>query len=149
MKKVRTFLLTIIAMVGFSIAVTSATMTHADAAVMASKTNRVVSMSRQFIGTRYIWGGTTPRGFDCSGYVQFLYRRAGINLPRTSQQQARVVKRINVRDARPGDLVFWQSRSNVYHVGISLGNGNFISALRPGMGVQINRMSRPTFAGRL
>lgn len=152
MKKLRAIILTVITVFGFGVASLSATSTSASAAVNNSaKYATAANLSKRFIGTRYVWGGTTPCGFDCSGFVQYVFRTfAGVNLPRTSQQQVRAVQRISVRQAKAGDLVFWQSRNgNVYHVGISLGNGNFISALNPRVGLKINSMYQPSFAGRV
>lgn len=152
MKKLRAVLLTFITVFGFGVATMTTAQTSAHAANLgASKYANAAYQSKRFVGTRYIWGGTTPRGFDCSGFVQYVYRTyGGVNLPRTSQAQARVVKRISVRNAKAGDLLFWQSRNgNVFHVGISLGNGNFISALNPRVGLKINNMYQPTFAGRV
>lgn len=156
MKKLRKTLLTVATIFSIGATTTVATIAGsqqtADAAyyTKGAKFPAAANYSRRFVGTRYIWGGTTPRGFDCSGFVQYVFRNSvHVNLPRTSQQQANSVRRISVREAKPGDLLFWQSRGNVYHVAISLGNGNYISALRPGLGVQINRMSQPAFAGRV
>lgn len=165
MNKLRAILLTVITIFGFGVSTVNTAQISTEAAVrrqvryvkkpvnrLANKNyTNVAYASKRFIGTRYIWGGTTPRGFDCSGFVQYLYRTYGkVNLPRTSQAQARAVQRIKVRDAKAGDLLFWQSRNgNIFHVGISLGNGNFISALNPRMGIKINNMYQPTFAGRI
>ena len=96
----------------------------------------VVPVARQFVGvTPYLWGGTTPAGFDCSGLVQYVYREAyGINLPRTSRQQfhAGVFIPLSHRHLmRPGDLVFFSSTGrpeNIHHVGIYIGNNRIIHA---------------------
>lgn len=88
----------------------------------------IVNIARQYTGIPYRWGGTTTAGFDCSGFTQFVYRKAGKNLPRTASQQQRAVKRVYT--PRPGDLVF--SGFPAYHVSIYAGNGKIISASRPG-----------------
>lgn len=152
MKKLRAIVLTVITVFGFGVTTLTASQNNTYAAVNpVSKYANTAFKSKRFIGTRYVWGGTTPRGFDCSGFVQYVYRTyAHVNLPRTSQAQAKAVQRIKVRDAKAGDLVFWQSSNgNVFHVGISLGNGNFISALNPRVGLKVNNMYQPTFAGRI
>lgn len=80
----------------------------------------LVSYSKRFLGTRYRLGGTTPRAFDCSGFVGYVYRNFGINLDRTSRQQYLQGNRVGVGELQPGDLLFFSSRSagrgNVGHV---------------------------------
>ena len=95
-----------------------------------------IPVARRFVGvTPYLWGGTTPAGFDCSGLVQHVYREAyGINLPRTSRQQFHAGVFIPPNHSnlmRPGDLVFFSSTGrpeNIYHVGIFVGNNRMIHA---------------------
>jgi len=94
---------------------------------------RVLHEAARLSGRPYAHGGTTPRGFDCSGYVGYVYRRAGIALPRTSHQIAARAQRISRRAAMPGDLVFFYSTSGrVYHVGIYAGGGRIWHSPRPG-----------------
>jgi cell wall-associated NlpC family hydrolase len=113
----------------------------------------VTSYAKQFIGTPYVWGGSTPAGFDCSGLVSYAYRNAlGIYLPRTAAGQASVTTRIPVTSAQPGDLLFWSNASGrVYHVALSLGNGQYIHAPQPGQTVTIASTGywAPSFAGRV
>ncbi|CAH0418919.1 C40 family peptidase [Periweissella ghanensis] len=153
MKKLRTLFLTIAVILGVSVTTMATTHTTTHASQFnntQSKYAGVANYARRFVGTRYVWGGTTPRGFDCSGFVQYVFRNgAGKNLPRTAAQMSLVVRPINVRDAKAGDLLFWGGRGRAYHVAISLGNGNFINAVNPRVGVNVNHMGAPTFAGRL
>lgn len=88
----------------------------------------VVSIASSLSGISYVWGGTTPRGFDCSGYTRYVYRKAGISLPRTAAQQQRATKRVS--NPRPGDLVFFGRPA--HHVGIYAGNGKMYDAPRRG-----------------
>ncbi|MCH4249516.1 MAG: C40 family peptidase [Microbacteriaceae bacterium] len=81
----------------------------------------------------YDWGGTTLSGFDCSGFVQYVFSLNGIRLPRTSQAQTVAGTQISVSQARAGDLVSWG-----YHIGIYLGNGQMVDAPRPGKTVGIH-----------
>jgi len=115
----------------------------------------VVTVARRFVGvTPYLWGGTTPAGFDCSGLVQFAYREAyGINLPRTSRQQfhAGVFIPPNRSDLmRPGDLVFFSRTGrpeNIHHVGIFVGNNRMIHAPSSGRFVSEQTIWRSDFIG--
>lgn len=103
----------------------------------------LLGFARKFLGVPYVWGGTSPNGFDCSGFTQYVYRQFGVNLPRISADQARAGKRIGLGDLKPGDMVAWDnsSRNNgADHIAIYLGNGLIIEAPRPGRSVQITRL---------
>ncbi len=95
--------------------------------------------ARNFIGDRYVWGGTTPAGFDCSGLTQYVYHHFGRHLPRTADQQFHALRRESRIQARPGDLVFFHKTSNpassVYHVGIDEGGSNMVAAANSRKGV--------------
>jgi cell wall-associated NlpC family hydrolase len=94
-------------------------------------------------GVPYVWGGTTPRGFDCSGLTQWSYRRAGRSLPRTSSAQSQVGTPVSRADLRPGDLVFFYTP--VSHVAIYVGNGQVVQASEPGQPVKISPISHMPF----
>ncbi len=83
-------------------------------------------------GRPYRYGGTTPRGFDCSGYTGYVYKKAGKKLPRTSRAQYSATKHISRAAAKPGDLVFFKSGGSVYHVGIYAGGNTLWHSSRPG-----------------
>jgi peptidoglycan DL-endopeptidase LytE len=100
---------------------------------------RVVSYAKRFLGSPYAYGGSTPRGFDCSGFVRFVYAHFGVTLPHSSYAQFSDGRRIRRGSLSPGDLVFFDS---VGHVGIYIGNGRFIHAPHSGTRVRIE-----TFAG--
>ena len=90
---------------------------------------RIVQSSMQYIGVPYVFGGTTPSGFDCSGYVRYVFAQAGISLPRMADEQYYFGKPISTTDLRAGDLVFFSTYTyGPSHVGIYLGDGNFINA---------------------
>ena len=94
------------------------------------KTSQILSTAKEFLGVPYIWGGTTPAGFDCSGFTRYVFARQGITLPRVSVDQYGVGTSVAFNNLIPGDLVFFKLTSGkiVSHVGIYIGNGKFISA---------------------
>jgi peptidoglycan DL-endopeptidase CwlO len=94
-------------------------------------------------GVRYVWGGTSPSGFDCSGLMQWAYRHAGVTLPRSSSAQSSVGHPVSKADLRPGDLVFFYSP--VSHVGMYVGNGMVVHAPEPGQSVKLSPMSHMPF----
>lgn len=112
--------------------------------VKASKTDKVLAIAKAQVGVKYRSGGTSPsRGFDCSGFTQYVYKKAGVKkLPRTSSAQKRAGKRVSRSAARPGDLV-WSPG----HVAIYAGNGKIIDAPRPGKKIAVRKMwqSNPVF----
>ncbi|WP_344218375.1 C40 family peptidase [Kribbella sancticallisti] len=94
---------------------------------------KVLREAARLKGTPYRYGGTTARGFDCSGYTGYVYKKAGKKLPRTSRQQYSVTKHISRKAAKPGDLVFFRSGGGgVYHVGIYAGNNTLWHSSKPG-----------------
>ncbi len=93
------------------------------------------------IGTPYVWGGTTPGGFDCSGFSQYVYKQDGIIIPRTAAEQ--FASLTPVKQIEPGDLVFFSLDGNrtVSHVGIYLGGNEFIHAPGRGQSIQIDDLN--------
>lgn len=108
----------------------------------------IISTAKKYLGTPYVWGGKTPRGFDCSGLTSYVYRQYGIKLPAWSNHQTKVGVRSNIRNARPGDLVGWNRGG---HVGIYIGNGQLLHSPRPGRSVEIRslRSNEGAYAVRL
>ncbi|TGE36707.1 hydrolase [Desulfosporosinus fructosivorans] len=91
----------------------------------------IIATAKQYLGVKYQWGGTTPQtGFDCSGYVSYVFSQNGISLPRVSRDQYTVGNQVAFADLQAGDLVFFSFAGNgiVSHVGIYLGEGQFINA---------------------
>lgn len=89
-----------------------------------------VGIAQQFYGVPYVWGGSTPAGFDCSGLTSYVYNQMGVKIPRTSQQQQAFAKPISFDQLQPGDLVFWGAPAT--HVGIYIGNGQYVHAAASG-----------------
>lgn len=92
----------------------------------------VLAIAARYAGVPYVYGGETPSGFDCSGYVQYVFKKVGVSLPRTSSQQYAAVTHISSSSAEPGDLVFFLDGGGVYHVGIYAGGGMMWDAPKPG-----------------
>ena len=92
--------------------------------------NTIVANAKSLLGTPYVWGGTSPAGFDCSGFTQYVYAQSGIRLDRTTSQQVQHGTAVSKSNLQPGDLVFLKDtyRSGVSHVGIYIGDGKMIHA---------------------
>lgn len=104
------------------------------------------------LGVPYLWGGTTTSGFDCSGLVQYSYSHAlGIGIPRTTYYQCTQGRDVDFSDLHAGDLVFFQKKGVVGHVGMYLGDGYYIEAPKPGSEVKVTSLEEktPSFAKRL
>jgi len=95
---------------------------------------RAATLSLQFLGRPYVWGGEDPSGFDCSGLVQYVYGRLGVSLPRVARDQYHAGLHVPFSQLEPGDLVFFE---HLGHVGIYLGRGRFVHAPHTGTVVQI------------
>jgi hypothetical protein len=114
----------------------------------------VVSEAQKYLGVPYLWGGTDPaKGLDCSGFTQLVYGNLGVDLPRTSSQQATTGQPVaSLADARPGDLLFFDhssSRAGIDHVGIYIGNGQMIAAPRTGETVSVKDAGTPAVIRRV
>lgn len=101
----------------------------------AETNDKIGAFAQQFLGAPYLFGGTTPAGFDCSGYIRHVYNNFGVNLPRTTEAQFKVGKAIAQKDLQVGDLVFFENtyKEGISHSGIYLGDNMFISAKSKGI----------------
>lgn len=109
------------------------------AASAAEIADRTIQLGERYIGTPYVWGGESPDGFDCSGFVQYVYRRQGIELPRVSRDQAHAGRALptSLSGIARGDLLFFASDGrNVSHVGIYAGDGRMLHSSSSGRGVR-------------
>jgi cell wall-associated NlpC family hydrolase len=105
----------------------------------------IVKAAKQYLGTKYAWGGTTPKGFDCSGFVQYLYAHAGVKLGRTTYDQIKQGQHVGLNHLQPGDVVFFSQKGDVHHEGLYIGNGQFIHAPHTGDVVKISSLSDPYY----
>lgn len=106
--------------------------------------DRIIAEATKYLGIMYVWAGSTPAGFDCSGYTQYVFSRLGVSLPRTVAGQRSATSYVST--PRPGDLVFW----GTYHVAIYAGNGYIYDSGKPGLPVQKRKMfSGVTSFGRV
>lgn len=101
----------------------------------SSQVSSIVSLASAQLGKSYVWGGNGNPGFDCSGLVNYVYSNAGVNLGRTTYTQVTHGTTVSMNSLQPGDLLFWGSASAPYHVGIYIGNNQYIHAANPGQGV--------------
>jgi cell wall-associated NlpC family hydrolase len=118
---------------------------------VSTRASDLVINALSFLGVRYKYGGDhVSTGFDCSGLVRHVYQQTlGLVLPHNAAQQAREGEKIAESQLRPGDLVFFNTLRRAFsHVGIYIGNGQFIHAPRPGQDVQVGSLNNPYWAHR-
>ncbi len=109
-----------------------------------ARVERVIHNAKKQIGTKYVWGGASPKtGFDCSGLVQHsMNKGAGVKIPRTAAEQYKAAVKVSKQKASRGDLVFFKTRGNsVSHVGIYLGENKFVHAPRTGRKITTSKLS--------
>jgi len=116
------------------------------------KTN-ILNNAKTHLGGKYVWGGTVPEGFDCSGYVQYVYKKEGVQLPRTAYEQSKVGKDVTWSKLKKGDLLFFLTDRKrgipVTHVGMYIGNNKFIHAASRKKGIIISPFTPKSKYGRL
>jgi Bacterial SH3 domain./NlpC/P60 family. len=102
----------------------------------------IVDFAERFLGVKYAYGGSSPKGFDCSGFVSYVYKNFGVELPRTSLEQSRFGEAVDKEDLEVGDLVFFKTLGSkrINHVGIYIGDGNFIHSSSGGDEVRIDTL---------
>lgn len=112
----------------------------------STETGNILKKARSALGTPYVRGGSGPDGFDCSGFVRWAYKSAGITLPRSAREQSRIGTPITrLEDMREGDIVAFRHPRRGYHTGIYVGEGKFIHSPRRRSSVRITSLSDPYF----
>lgn len=109
--------------------------------IASGSTSSIVQYAFKFLGKAYVYGATGPNAFDCSGFTSYVYRHFGVSLPRTAAEQSRVGAAVSKGDLKPGDLLFFNTRGGISHVGMYIGNGEFIHAANEDSGVTISDLS--------
>lgn len=118
-------------------------------AFKASKVGKTLTTANKYKGTPYVYGGSTPAGFDCSGFTMYCYGKAGVSLTHNAQAQYNQTRSVSTASMKKGDLVFFgSSTSSITHVGIYVGDGKFIHSPRTGETVRVDNLSsRSNFVG--
>jgi cell wall-associated NlpC family hydrolase len=114
-------------------------------AAQVERASRVVAFAMAQVGAPYRWGGSDPRGFDCSGLVMYVYGRAGVSLPHGALKQYRLGTPVSRKELAPGDIVFFD---RLNHSGIYIGDGRFVHATKTGDTVKISRLNEAWFERR-
>ena len=109
----------------------------------------IVQNAKTHLGENYVWGGTKPNAFDCSGYMKYLYEKEGIEIPRTAYQQSKVGQYVERDELEKGDLLFFLTDKKrnipITHVGLYLGNDKFIHAASKKKGIIISSLSKSKY----
>jgi len=123
---------------------------------VAGVSSSLLDKAKAFLGTPYRYGGRSPKGFDCSGFVSFVFDSFGVALPRSSVHQAKQGESIDLDEIQPGDLLFFKTRgkqNRISHVGIYMGDGQFIHAgswgSRKGRCVKVSELDGDYYVKRL
>lgn len=113
-------------------------------------TDELIRSAMGFLGVAYRFGGASPTGFDCSGFMQYVFRKSfGVNLPRTSAAQAGIGSHVSRSELQAGDMVFFRTHgSRISHVGMYVGGGRFIHAPRTGKRIEITSLSNKYWNSR-
>lgn len=122
--------------------------TYVSRAPSLSKIKQILKYAYSYMGVPYVWGGTTPNGFDCSGFTQYVFKKAGVFIPRLADAQCYYGKPVSAKDLQVGDLVFFETyTAGPSHCGIYVGDGKFIEA-GSSSGVTVDKVFGPYWGSR-
>ncbi|MFM9369243.1 C40 family peptidase [Streptomyces sp. Da 82-17] len=123
-------------------AVSDSAESTADAVAPASGSmGAVISFLHAQVGDAYVMGASGPDSWDCSSLVQAAFKQAGVDLPRVSQDQSMVGTEVGTGNLQVGDILYWGGKGSAYHVGVYIGNGQYLDAANPSKGVVIQDLS--------
>ena len=109
---------------------------------------QIATYAQQYVGYPYVYGGKSPSGFDCSGFMQFVFAQFGYQINRTATAQLANGYYVEYDDLKPGDIIYFGFGSTASHVGMYIGNGQFVHAQNSSTGVVITSLSEPGYANR-
>lgn len=113
------------------------------------KVKIVLGYAKQFLGAKYVFGGASPKGFDCSGFTMYIYKKIGISLPHSARLQFTKGTQVSRENLMPGDLVFFETyKKGISHVGIYIGDNKFLHASSVGTGVTITSILSSYYSPR-
>ena len=145
--KSKSQLLKCITIIAFSLFFVLSSFANQTEAASAVDSNRLVSAANQVMGTKYVYGGTTTKGFDCSGFIGYVYKRVGVSLPRTSAGMYASGTSVAKKNLKSGDIVFFNTTGKgVSHAGIYIGNGKFVHS-STSKGVTVTKLNDPYYWG--
>lgn len=145
--KMKSKLLKIISMITFALLIAIAPLANQADASSGVQSAQLVGTAKNVLGTKYAWGGTTTKGFDCSGFVGYVFKQSGVKLPRTSKAMYSTGTSVAKKNLQAGDLVFFNTSGNgVSHVGIYIGSGKFVHSATSN-GVSISKLNDPYYWG--
>ncbi|MEE4541943.1 C40 family peptidase [Streptomyces sp. V4-01] len=111
------------------------------AAASSGKVDQLIAFLKSQLGKPYVYGATGPGSYDCSGLTQAAFASVGVTLPRTSQEQSTAGTPVSVSALQPGDLIFWGGEGSAYHVGVFIGDGQYLDAANPSTPVAIHQLA--------
>lgn len=117
----------------------------------SSKGNEVVALAKKYLGCKYVYGGSSPSGFDCSGLTMYIYKQFGISLPHSATAQSKKGTKVEKANLQPGDIVFfknYRTNTGIGHCGIYIGNNKFIHASTEKTGVITSSLSSSSYQKR-
>jgi len=149
-RSAETWRVSLVLLLGVSVAVAACSKVRLEAPYEVSapqprERQNVVEIARKHVGAPYRWGGSSPEGFDCSGFVRYVYAQVGVSLPHNAAKQYIFGAAVSRDRLQPGDLVFFDG---LRHNGIYVGNGQFIHARRSGKHVTISTLDETWYAER-
>jgi peptidoglycan DL-endopeptidase CwlO len=117
------------------------TATTTAATTSSGKAGQLIAFLKSQLGKPYVYGATGPGSYDCSGLTQAAFASIGVDIPRTSQEQSTAGTPVSVSDLQAGDLIFWGGEGSAYHVGVFIGNGQYLDAANPSTPVAIHQLA--------